>query len=101
VPSALVTALAAPIREVQSLVRPGLSDDPGADPAIMLGATAGRAAGAVVRASQRLRAIVDGFEARAAALEPHLDSPGVAIRLPVGSTATRRIRWPPAQFATP
>jgi hypothetical protein len=97
VPSALVTALAAPIREVQSLVRPGLSDDPGADPAIMLGATAGRAAGAVVRASQRLRAI----EARAAALEPHLDSPGVAIRLPVGSTATRRIRWPPAQFATP
>jgi cell wall-associated NlpC family hydrolase len=134
-PSALVAALAAPIREVQSLVGPGWSGDPAADPADVLGrvrdaladvsaaagrawhqtggwwsgggargaaefstatvaaidavatradqlgVTAGAAAAAVTRANQRLRAIVEGFEARAAALEPHLDSPGVAEEL--------------------
>ena len=31
-PSALVEALAAPIREVQSMVGPGWSGDPAADP---------------------------------------------------------------------
>ena len=36
-PSALVTALAAPIREVQSLVGPGWSSDPAGDPATALG----------------------------------------------------------------
>jgi hypothetical protein len=36
-PSALVAALAAPIREVQSLVGPGWSSDPVADPASALG----------------------------------------------------------------
>ena len=36
-PSALVTALAAPIREVQSLVGPGWSSDPAGDPAAALG----------------------------------------------------------------
>jgi peptidoglycan DL-endopeptidase CwlO len=134
-PSALVAALAAPIREVQSMVGPGWSGDAVADPASMLGgvrdalidvsAAAGRAwnqagaqwsgAGAdgaadfaastmaaadalavragqlgvtadaslaaVSRASERLLVIVDRFEARAAALEPHLDSPGVAEEL--------------------
>src|SRR5262249_38801028 len=135
VPSALVTALAAPLREVQSLVGPGWSDDPAADPATtlagvrdalatvaeaaararnqtaaqwqgagadsaaehltstvaaadalaaridQLGAVTGRASSAVARARERLRVIVDGFEARAAALEAHLDSPGVAEEL--------------------
>jgi cell wall-associated NlpC family hydrolase len=134
-PTALVTALAAPIREVQSLVGPGLSGDPAADPASVLGgvrdalanvsagagrawhlsdgwwsgagadgaagfsaatvaaidavamradqlgATAGAAAAAVARANERLRAIAERFEARAAALEPHLDSPGIAEEL--------------------
>jgi peptidoglycan DL-endopeptidase CwlO len=134
-PSALVTALAAPIREVQSLVGPGWSSGPGGDPASALGrvrdaladvsaaargawndadagwsgtaadaaaefaaatvATAdalsthadrlGRAAdtvaAAVVRARERLRAIVEGFEARAAALEPYLESSGVVEKL--------------------
>jgi hypothetical protein len=43
---------------------------------------AARAAGAAVaRAHDRLRDIVDGFEARAAALEPYLDSPEVAAAL--------------------
>ena len=46
-----------------------------------LGATAGTAAAAVARANERLRAIVEDFEARAAALEPYLDSPGVAEEL--------------------
>ncbi|HKP44941.1 C40 family peptidase [Mycobacterium sp.] len=134
-PSALVAALSAPIREVQSLVGPGWSGDRAADPASVLdgvrdaltdvsagagrawhhtggwwsgagadgaagfsaatvaaidamavragqlGATAGAAAAAVARANERLRSIVDGFEARAAALESQLDSPGVAEEL--------------------
>lgn len=134
-PSDLVAALAAPIREVQSMVGPGWSGDPALDPATAfggvrdalvevsaatgrawsqagarwsgagaagasdftastiaavdalairsgrLGAAAETAAAAVARASDRLRAIVDRFEARAAALEPHLDSPGVAEEL--------------------
>jgi cell wall-associated NlpC family hydrolase len=127
-PSALVAALAAPIREVQSLVGPESSLDPasvfatvrdaltevstaagqqwrraaehwsgaGADGAGdfmaatiaavdtlairagQLGATAGAAAAAIAEARERLHGIVNRFEARAAALEPHLDSPGVA-----------------------
>ena len=131
-PSALVAALAAPIREVQALVGPGWSADPAGDPAAALGrvrdaladvsaaarrawtqaevgwfgagadaaaefaattvaaaealadrvdrlgATAQTAAAAVARARERLRTIVEDFEARAAALEPYLDSPGTA-----------------------
>ncbi|HET6734684.1 C40 family peptidase [Mycobacterium sp.] len=131
-PSDLVAALAAPIREVQSMVGPGWSGDPSQDPATafggvrdalaevsaatgrawsqagarwsgagaggasdftastmaavdalaarsgQLGAAAETAAAAVARASDRLRAIVERFEARAGALEPNLDSPGVA-----------------------
>jgi cell wall-associated NlpC family hydrolase len=131
-PSDLVAALAAPIREVQSLVGPGWSSDPASDPAAalgrvrdaladvsaaarrtwtqaevswsgagsdaaaefaaatvaaaealvgrvdQLGTTAQTAAAAVVRARQRLQAIVEDFEARAAALEPYLESPGAA-----------------------
>nr|WP_090279586.1 C40 family peptidase [Mycolicibacterium komanii]CRL75559.1 NPL/P60-family protein membrane protein [Mycolicibacterium komanii] len=46
-----------------------------------LGATAEAAGAAVARARERLRAIVDEFEARAAALEPYLDSPGVTEEL--------------------
>jgi peptidoglycan DL-endopeptidase CwlO len=46
-----------------------------------LGVTAQTAGAAVARANERLRAIVERFEARAAALEPHLDSPGVAEEL--------------------
>jgi cell wall-associated NlpC family hydrolase len=46
-----------------------------------LGATADASAAAVSLAGERLRAIVDRFETRAAALEPHLDSPGVAEEL--------------------
>ena len=134
-PSALVTALTAPIREVQALVGPGWSGDPAADPASALagvrhmltdvassagqawhraaagwsgagaeaaaefaattaaaiddaaeraanlGVTADNAAGAVARAHRRLQAIVDEFETRASALEPQLDSPGVAEEL--------------------
>lgn len=134
-PSALVTALAAPIRRVQALVGPGWSADPAADPAAaltgvrdtltevadaagrawrdaeagwsgsggdaaarfaaatsaaidgaaaragQLGVTAGDAAAAVAGAHRRLQSIVDEFEARAGALEPHLDSPGVAREL--------------------
>jgi len=131
VPSALVAALAAPIREVQSLVGPGWSHDPasalgrmrdaladvsagarrawthaemnwsgaGADAAAEfasttvavsdelvarvdgLGSTAQTAGAAVSRASERLRAIVERFESRAAALEPYLESPGVEKEL--------------------
>lgn len=131
-PSALVAAMAAPIREVQSLVGPGWSTDPAGDPAAalgrvrdaladvsaaarrawtqaevswfgagadaaaefaattvaaaealagrvdQLGATAQTAAAAVARCRERLRAIVEDFEARAAALEPYLESPGAA-----------------------
>jgi peptidoglycan DL-endopeptidase CwlO len=134
-PSALVTALAAPIREVQSLVGPGWSSDPAGDPAAALGTVrdaladvsaaarrawndtdahwsgtaadaaaefaaatvaaadalamragqlgraADTAAAAVESASGRLRAIAEGFEAHAAALEPYLESPGVAEKL--------------------
>ena len=46
-----------------------------------LGSTADAAAAAVGEANERLQGIVDRFEARAAALEPHLDSPGVAEEL--------------------
>ena len=131
-PSALVAALAAPIREVQSMVGPGWSGDPATDPAAVLGGVrgaladvsaatarawglAGRdwrgvgadgaadfvaaaassadalamraealgvsadtAAASVAHANSRLRDIVARFEARAAELGPHLDSPGVA-----------------------
>jgi cell wall-associated NlpC family hydrolase len=134
-PSALVTALAAPIRRVQALVGPGWSADSVADPAAaltgvrdtltevadaagrawreaeagwsgsgadaaaqfaaatsaaidgaairagQLGVTAGDAAAAVAGAHRRLQSIVDEFEARAGALEPHLDAPGVAREL--------------------
>jgi cell wall-associated NlpC family hydrolase len=134
-PSALVTTLAAPIRQVQALVGPGWSGDPAADPAALLtgvrdmladvaasagqawrqadagwsgagadaaaqfaattsaaiddaaeragslGATADSASWAVARAHRRLQAIVDEFEAKASALEPRLDSPGVAQEL--------------------
>jgi peptidoglycan DL-endopeptidase CwlO len=133
VPSALVAALSAPIRQVQSLVGPGWSGDPFADPAVafdrardaltnvsaatrhawdrtnwtgsgadaaaeftastvaaidglaaradQLSTAAGTASAAVARAHQRLRGIVDRFEARAQTLEPYLDSPGVAEQL--------------------
>lgn len=131
-PSALVAALAAPLREVQSLVGPGWSSAPGGDPGValgrvrdaladvsaaarrawtqaeaswsgagadaaaefaaatvataealagrveQLGATAQTAEAAVARARERLRAIVEDFEARAAGLEPYLESPGAA-----------------------
>ena len=134
-PSALVAALAAPIREVQSMVGPGWSGDPATDPAAVLGGvrdalaevsaatarawglagqrwwgvgadgaadfvaaaassavalsmraealgvSADAAAAAVARANSRLRDIVARFEARAAELEPHLDSPGAAEEL--------------------
>lgn len=133
--SPLVDTLSAPIRQVQALVGPGWSGDPGGDPAQVLGGirdsladvaaaadrawrdagaawtgsgadaaeavvsstsraidgaadragrlgvTARDAAAAVGRAHARLRDIVEGFEAKAAALEPHLDSPGVAREL--------------------
>lgn len=52
-----------------------------ADHAAALGSHTVVAAAAVARADQRLRAIVERFEARAAALEPHLDEPGVAEEL--------------------
>ena len=45
--------------------------------------TASAAGDAVARAHDRLRDIVDGFEARAAALEPFLDSPEVVAALRV------------------
>jgi peptidoglycan DL-endopeptidase CwlO len=134
-PSALAAALAAPIRDVQSLVGPGWSSDPAGDPATALGrvrdaladvsaaarrawsqaqeswfgtgadaaaefaattvagadalsarvdelgAAAQTAGAAVSRANERLRAIVERFEARAAALEPYLDSPAAKKEL--------------------
>lgn len=131
-PSALVAALAAPIRDLQSLVgsgdsgagpgaalagvRDGLADvsaavgaawneasaqwrGAGADGAggFMastiaaadalaatvddLGIAAGEVASAVATARERLRAIIERFEARATALEPYLDSPGTAEEL--------------------
>jgi cell wall-associated NlpC family hydrolase len=131
VPSALIAALVAPIREVQSLVGPGwpsvsvmplpaardaLADvaaatrrawsgaeanwtGRGADGAAEFAAgtiaavdaladrvdaievTARTAGAAVARANERLRGIVERFEARAAALEPYLDSPAVEKEL--------------------
>lgn len=131
-PSSLVAALAAPLREVQALVGPGWSgDDPaavlsgvrdaltdvsaagrrawseaagqwagdGADAASAfthatvsavdelaaraehLGASTATAAAAVARARDRLREIVEEFEARAAVLEADLDAPGAAAEL--------------------
>jgi cell wall-associated NlpC family hydrolase len=129
VPTALIAALAAPIREVQSLVGPGWSGVPaldeartaladvaaafrrawskaeanwsgiGADAAAEfaattiaaadaladrvdeLGFTTQTAGAAVARANAHLRAIVERFEARAAALEPYLASPAVEKEL--------------------
>lgn len=52
-----------------------------ADRTDRLGAGAAAAGDAVARAGARLRDIVDRFEARVAALEPHLDKPGVAEEL--------------------
>ncbi|MGV9799108.1 C40 family peptidase [Mycobacterium sp. NPDC003449] len=52
-----------------------------ADEAGALGAGARRAGAAVAAAGARIQAIVDGFEALAARLEPHLDEPGVAGEL--------------------
>jgi cell wall-associated NlpC family hydrolase len=46
-----------------------------------MSATAGSASAAVTRARARLHEIVDGFEARAAALEPYLDEPVVVKAL--------------------
>lgn len=134
-PSALVTALSAPLREVRALVGPGWPDGSGGAPAAALtgvrdtltgvssAASAGRrhsadqwtgaaadragtfaaatvaavteladrtgrlsagtreAGAAVARAGARLQDIVDRFESRAAALEPHLETPGVAEEL--------------------
>lgn len=134
-PTPLVTALSAPIRRVQSLVGPGWSGDPAADPGAVLGgvrtmltdiaddaqrawrdvdagwsgggaqaaaqfaastaaaldgaaeragrlgATADRAAAAVAGARRRLQDLIEEFEATASALEPRLDSPGVAKQL--------------------
>ncbi|MGO4442591.1 C40 family peptidase [Mycobacterium sp. 2YAF39] len=54
-----------------------------ADRAEAMNAAVGAADAAVARAHERLRDIVDGFEARAAALEPFLDSPEVAAALRV------------------
>ncbi|MEO3761588.1 NlpC/P60 family protein [Mycobacterium sp. B14F4] len=131
-PSPLVATLAAPIREVQTLLGPGahsteltdvlhrvrialqeVSDDanqawrrtaeqwtgPGADAAAnhvaaavariqdaaervgRLGSSVETAQAAVTAARERLRNIVEAFEARAAALESHLDSPDTAEEL--------------------
>ncbi|ANI38568.1 glycoside hydrolase [Mycolicibacterium vaccae 95051] len=55
--------------------------DAAADRAGGLGLVAADAAAAVARAHRRLQHIVEEFEARATALEPHLDSPGVAREL--------------------
>lgn len=55
--------------------------DAAAERAGALGSVAREAAGAVAAAHRRLQDIVDEFEARAAALEPRLDQPGVAKEL--------------------
>ncbi|MGP4055278.1 C40 family peptidase [Mycobacterium sp. 4D054] len=55
--------------------------DAAAERAGGLGAAAADAASAVARAHRRLQHIVDEFESKASALEPHLDSPGVAREL--------------------
>jgi peptidoglycan DL-endopeptidase CwlO len=52
--------------------------DAAAERAGGLGVTAEAAARAVADAHRRLQDVVEEFEARASALEPHLDSPGVA-----------------------
>ncbi|MDG4664163.1 C40 family peptidase [Mycobacterium sp. 236(2023)] len=52
-----------------------------ADRADLLGVLTEDAARAVADAHRRLQDIVDEFEAKAAGLEPHLDSPGVAREL--------------------
>ncbi|MDA2894630.1 C40 family peptidase [Mycolicibacterium sp. BiH015] len=52
--------------------------DGAADRAGRLGGVADGAAQAVARAHRRLQDLVDEFEAKAAVLEPHLDSPGTA-----------------------
>jgi peptidoglycan DL-endopeptidase CwlO len=52
-----------------------------ADRADQMNIAANAAGAAVARAHRRLRDIVDGFESRAAALEPFLDSPEVAASL--------------------
>ena len=132
-PSALVAALSAPIRDVAAMVGSGWS--PGGDPATVLAgvrddlaviseaassawgsasdgwtgpaaeaarefssatvsavsaiasraddlrATTTRAAAAVARARARLQTILDEFEARAAALESELDTPGTEAAL--------------------
>ncbi|WP_018601653.1 C40 family peptidase [Mycobacterium sp. 155] len=131
-PSALVSALIAPLREVQALVGPGWPTLAGPDTAIAevrdalgavatasrrswaavgdwsglaaeaaersaavtaatadaladhaetLGAAARQAGVAVQSAASRLRAIVDGFQARAAAFETRLEEPSVAEAL--------------------
>ena len=146
-PSPLVSALSAPIREVQALVGPDSSGDgdavavlagvrdaladvsvagrrawndtagqwvgDGADAASEfthttvtaidelairaehLGASTARAADAVARARTRLRAIVEEFEARAAALEADLEAPGAAeeLRQRRAGHWTRPSRW--------
>ncbi|GLP82449.1 C40 family peptidase [Mycobacterium antarcticum] len=127
-PSALVSGLIAPLRELQAMVGTGTSDAAPALAAIRtaltdvaaatirsrqqtrwlgdagdaasdftdatvaaidalaaradhLGAAAADAADAVARARARLQTIVDGFEARAEALESRLDEPGVVDEL--------------------
>lgn len=55
--------------------------DEAASRAGSLGSVAREAAGAVAAAHRRLQDIVDEFEARAGALEPRLDQPGVAKEL--------------------
>ena len=55
--------------------------DGAADRAGRLGGVADGAAQSVARAHRRLQDLVDEFEAKAAALEPHLDSPGTAREL--------------------
>jgi cell wall-associated NlpC family hydrolase len=52
-----------------------------AERADRLGESATNAADAVARARERLQAIIDDFEARAAALETEIDEPGTADRL--------------------
>lgn len=46
-----------------------------------IGSSTGAAGAAIARAHRRLSDIVDAFETRAAALEPHLDSPAVTAEL--------------------
>ncbi|AFM16019.1 cell wall-associated hydrolase, invasion-associated protein [Mycolicibacterium chubuense NBB4] len=55
--------------------------DGAAERAGRLGVSARDAAAAVADARRRLQDIVDEFDAKAAALEPHLDQPGVAKEL--------------------